>query len=60
VVERPKYRGPPPPPNRFGIAPGYRWDGVDRSTGFENRLLSAGLDNESRAIDAYKYSVSDL
>jgi pre-mRNA-splicing factor CWC26 len=57
---RPTYKGPPPPSNRFGIPPGYRWDGVDRSSGFEKMYLERK--NKAVAIqdEAYKWSVSDM
>jgi len=59
-LARPKYSGPPAPPNRFKIPPGYRWDGVVRGTNWEEKILlkknAVVADNE----DAYKYAVADM
>ena len=38
---RPMYQGAPWS-NRFGIRPGYRWDGVQRGTGWEDRIAITG------------------
>ena len=56
----PTYQGPLPPPNRFQIAPGYRWDGVDRSTGFEKRFHERINRQKVTDSNAYSWSTEDM
>lgn len=56
---RPKYQGAFNP-NRFGIPPGHRWDGVDRSNGYENSWTEAQNARRIVESDAYKWSTEDM
>ncbi|XP_067826920.1 BUD13 homolog isoform X2 [Heptranchias perlo] len=58
--EKPQYRGPAPPPNRFNLYPGYRWDGVNRSNGFEQKRYARLADKKAVQEIAYKWSVEDM
>ncbi|XP_074653252.1 uncharacterized protein LOC141907490 [Tubulanus polymorphus] len=56
----PRYSGPAPPPNRFNMMPGYRWDGVNRSNGFEKSFYAKQAEKKANREQAYKWSIEDM
>jgi len=58
-IGKPIYKGESAP-NRFGLRPGYRWDGVDRSNGYEKAWLTRISNNKALSDESYKWSIEDM
>lgn len=55
---KPLYNGAAPP-NRYGIKPGYRWDGVDRGNGFEAERFRALNRREMNKDLSYSWQMDE-
>ena len=57
-LPRKTYQGPFQP-NRYGIRPGWRWDGVDRGNGFEKKWFEARATRESKRNLEYLWELDE-
>ena len=58
---KPTYKGPASRPNRYNIKPGYRWDGIDRSTNnFEEKVFKRIYEGKRIHDDSYRARTLDM